>query len=406
MTSFGKIYRQKEFRQTAIGRIPAEWEIARLDDLCEVVGGATPSTSVKGYWNGEIPFVTPTDVTELEDRNLNFLNDTKVRITKQGLKNSSAKLLPPGTVLVTSRATIGYAAINDVPVATNQGFASLICNKQVDNIWILYLMRFLRSKLESLGAGSTYKEVSRGTIRNLTIALPTKTEQEKIGRVLSSVEEAIQKTNEIIAKTERLKKGLMQQFLTEGLGHKEFKDTEIGRIPKEWEVVRLGDRVTLQRGYDLPDKQRKDGQIPVIGSNGIVGYHSTSMAKGPGVIIGRSGTLGKVYYSETDYWPLNTSLFVKKFTRCHPRFVYYLFQNLNFKQFSAGTSVPTLNRNLVHPAKVAFPRDLKEQRKIAETFTTVDKKLELERKEKAKLEKAKRGLMDLLLTGKIRIRVD
>ena len=427
MTSFGKIYRQMEFRQTAIGKIPTEWEIARLNDLCEVVGGATPSTSVKEYWNGEIPFVTPTDVTELEDRNLNFLNDTKGHITKQALKNSSAKLLPPGTVLVTSRATIGYVAINEVPVATNQGFASLICNKQVDNIWILYLMRFLRSKLESLGAGSTYKEVSRGTIKNLSIALPTKAEQEKIGRVLSSVEEAIQKTNEIIAKTELLKKGLMQQLLTKGIGHKEFKDTEIGRIPKEWNVVEIGDVARTTSG-GTPSRTKKEyygGDIPWVKSGelkdntiynteetitdkGLRNSSAKLLRKGTLLVALYGATVGKTAILGIDATTNQAICAIMpregKFESEYLKYQIILRRN-QLISASSGGAQPNISQGIIRAVRIPLPA-LNEQRRLTKMLSTVDTKLENERSEKTKLDTIKQGLMDLFLMGKIRIKVD
>lgn len=116
------------YKLTEIGEILEEWEVVRLgdEDICEVVSGGTPSTNVKEYWSGTIPFVIPTDVTNLKN---NFLEKTATYITELGLKNSSAKLIPEGAILLTSRATIGFCAINKVPVTTNQGFATLICKK-------------------------------------------------------------------------------------------------------------------------------------------------------------------------------------------------------------------------------------------------------------------------------------
>ena len=102
-----------------------------------------------------------------------------------------------------------------------------------------------------------------------------------------------------------------------------FKDTEIGLIPEDWEETTLGSVVTFQRGYDLPLKDRKEGPYPIIMSNGIGGNHNEFKVKGPGITIGRSGNLGQPFYTEKDYWPHNTTLYVKKFENSNPKFMYY-----------------------------------------------------------------------------------
>ena len=391
----GMFYKENEMKDTSIGKVPHDWTVATLNSLVRLIMGQSPPSSTYNKEGVGLPFLQgKMEFGDIHPHPMVYCSNP-------------LKVAEQNDVLMSVRAPVGDVNLAPYRLCIGRGLAAIRFDEKVANhMFYFYVLQRIKSSIERIGKGSTFKALVKGDLESLNVVLPPRQEQQQIAEILSTADKAIQKTNEIIVKTERLKKGLMQQLLTRGIGHKEFKDTEIGRIPKDWELVRLGDRITLQRGYDLPDKQRKNGQIPVIGSNGIVGYHNTCMAKGPGVVIGRSGTLGKVYYSETNYWPLNTSLFVKKFTSCHPRFVYYMFQNFDFKQFSAGTSVPTLNRNLVHPTKVAFPRSLDEQLKIAEILSTVDKKLELERKEKTKLEKAKQGLMYLLLMGKIRIKVD
>lgn len=134
-------------------------------------------------------------------------------------------------------------------------------------------------------------------------------------------------------------------------------------LPEHWRLMRLGDVATLQRGIDLPRAERAAGPYPVVGSNGIVGYHSEFKARGPGVFVGRSGSVGKVSRVRMDYWPLNTTLWVRDFHGNDPSFVYYLLSNIDFARYASGVSVPTLNRNLVHPIEVRIP-SLPEQRSI------------------------------------------
>lgn len=167
----------------------------------------------------------------------------------------------------------------------------------------------------------------------------------------------------------------------------------------------IADVAPLQRGFDLPTSSMENGKIPVIMSNGIGGYHSVAKQKGPGVITGRSGTIGAVYYSETDYWPHNTTLWVTDFKDNYPKYVYYLYQHINFNRFAAGSGVPTLNRNDVHKYEVLIP-SFEEQQKIADFLSTVDEKISLKQKKHDALVEAKKGLLQKIFSQEIRFRKD
>lgn len=143
-------------------------------------------------------------------------------------------------------------------------------------------------------------------------------------------------------------------------------------IPDGWEETNLGSIITFQRGHDLTSRERKLGTIPVIGANGIAAYHDEAKMKGPGVAIGRSGTLGKVYYIEGDYWPLNTCLYVKEFRSVYPKFIFYFLHTIDYRKYNAGSTVPTMNRNFLHPVRVVIPKSIDEQRKIASILSKVD----------------------------------
>jgi type I restriction enzyme S subunit len=167
----------------------------------------------------------------------------------------------------------------------------------------------------------------------------------------------------------------------------------------------LGSIITLQRGHDLPNDLRRSGNVPVIGANGITGYHDVAKAKGPGVLIGRSGTLGKVYFIDKDYWPLNTSLYVKQFRECDPLFIYYFLHTIDYKKHNAGSTVPTLNRNLLHPLTVTIPKGIENQQKIASILLRVEELIQKRKFIKSAYETLKKGLMQQLLTGKTRVKV-
>lgn len=154
----------------------------------------------------------------------------------------------------------------------------------------------------------------------------------------------------------------------------------------EWREATLGDMIELKRGYDLPQQKRVSGTIPIVSSSGISDYHNRAMAKGPGVVTGRYGTLGEVFYIAGDFWPLNTTLYVKDFKGNDPRFVSYFLRTLPFLAYSDKAAVPGLNRNDLHLAPVRYPEDVTEQRAIADVLGTLDGKIKLNQEKNDVLE--------------------
>ena len=173
-----------------------------LESIAEISGGGTPSRTNPTYFGGGISWATPTDVTALRDM---YIERTKETLTEAGLKGSSANLLPPGAVLLTSRATIGYTAVAKVPICTNQGFVNFKCGPELEPEYLAYWLRSIKPLLERLANGATFKEISRGTVRKLEIELPNRIEQRRVVDLLSRADnivrmrrEAEQKAKEII----------------------------------------------------------------------------------------------------------------------------------------------------------------------------------------------------------------
>ena len=159
----------------------------------------------------------------------------------------------------------------------------------------------------------------------------------------------------------------------------------------KWHTSRLGDVMTLRRGHDLPEAQRQDGDVPVVSSSGITGSHNESKAKAPGVVTGRYGTLGEVFYVEEDYWPLNTALYVTDFKGNHPRFLAYFLENVLRNFQSDKAAVPGVNRNVLHELKVRST-DTKSQEKVADILSAYDDLIENNRRRMTLLEEAARQL--------------
>ena len=161
---------------------------------------------------------------------------------------------------------------------------------------------------------------------------------------------------------------------------------------KGWKECFLGDVVELKRGYDLPQKKRLRGNVHLISSTVITDFHSIPMVKGPGVVTGRYGTLGQVFFVDEDFWPLNTTLYVRDFKGNDPRFVAYFLRSIDFLSYSDKAAVPGLNRNHLHRAPIKIPTNLEEQRAIARILGTLDDKIELNRKQNETLEAMARAM--------------
>ena len=303
-------------------------------------------------------------------------------------------------------------------VAIIDGFGPVYCNNFCQHLRVdasrcspFYVARALWHRY--LQGVTTRLQHQTTGIRNLDYAgylafpllLPPLLEQRAIAAVLDSIDDAIERTEAVITATERLRDALLHELLTRGVPgwHTAWKDVPgIGTIPAAWDVVRLGEVATLQRGVDLPIQDRVPGSVPVYGSNGILSTHVQTLHPGPGVITGRSGSIGVVYFSTGPYWPLNTTLYVRDFHGNSERFIYYLLSQLKLERFAASTGVPSLNRNFVHPEPVPLP-PLPEQRAIAGLLDRVDESIERVRDEREALQSLKTSTADALLTGQVRV---
>ena len=170
-----------------------------------------------------------------------------------------------------------------------------------------------------------------------------------------------------------------------------------------WVTKPLGEVVTLQRGFDLPHRLRSSGTVPLVSSAGVTDFHASSKVQAPGVVTGRYGTIGEVFFLEDPFWPLNTTLFVRDFHRNEPRFVFYMLQRFDFKTFSGKSGVPGVNRNELHRETVSLPTSVTEHRAIASALSDVDALLGGLDRLIAKKRDLKQAAMQQLLTGQTRL---
>ena len=301
-------------------------------------------------------------------------------------------------------------------------FANFIQRIRVDEeIFDPKFVYYCLQQMYEMGVTSSMQFQTTG-IRNLDykyylkskLPRPLVDEQKIIAEILFKVDEAIASVGFCIKASEILKKSLMQNLLTGKLkpdgtwrGENEFYDDEkIGKYPKEWNASRFKEFAVLQRGRDLTDSGIISGPYPVVKSNGVQIYHNDFFVEPPGVVTGRSGTIGKAFYIIDKFWAHNTTLYVKDFKGNCAKFIYYLILRMDFRQYYAGTTVPTLNRNDIHRLRIAIPKTYEEQESIANKIDEIDLVLREKHAKIQSLKTLKKSLMQNLLTGKNRVDVD
>lgn len=387
--------------------IPKDWKIRKISDVASVYSGATPKTSDGACWNGDICWVTPKDLSRLSSR---FIKNSERKITDWGLKSCSAVLIPTNSLIMSSRAPIGYLAINRIPVATNQGCKTMTPNKDIDVQYLYYYLDKNIDLVKRLGTGSTFAEVGRSAVESVEVLVPTLLEQKKIADILGSIDDEITKTEEIISATEKLKQGVVRKLLAN-------KGT----------LIKLGQIATIVRGgsprpiedyiTDDPDGLNwlKIGDIE-SGAKYITqtgqkikksGLKKTTMVHSGDFILSNSMSFGRPYIMKIDACIHDGWLAFKdiKTNLISAEFLYYLLSSellqSNFTSVAAGSGVKNLKRESVANITIKLPT-LEEQKEIAAILSAMDDKVSINKKIRSKLLLLKKGLMQDLLIGKKR----
>lgn len=323
------------------------WPVYSLKDCVRVVGGATPKSGTEAYWDGDIPWTTPKDLSDLEGK---FLNDTPRKITALGLKSCAAELLPVNSVLLSSRAPIGHVAINSVPMATNQGFKSMVPGPKVDASYLYWWLKCHRAQLELLGNGATFKEVSKAIVERIEIPLPSLDEQKRIAAILDQADDVRRKRQCAINRLGELGQAIFVEM---------FGDPATN--PKGFDPLPLGEVVQFVGGAqpakshflyeDGPDRVRFV-QIRDFRTDKYATYVPKNLAKRPftedDVMIGRYGPpVFQIFRGLSGTY--NVALMKAK-PRLHLNsdFVYYLLQVPKLHSYVVSNSERTAGQSGVN----------------------------------------------------------
>ena len=359
----------------------SEWNWIRLGDCCEKIGsGATPKGGKDAYLEvGPYRLIRSQNIYNdgFSPSGLVFISDEQAQKLDGVAVQQDDVLL---NITGDSVARVCLALAQYLPARVNQHVAIIRpSSKILDSRFLRY---FLASPYQQdlmlglAGAGATRNALTKGMIEDFKVPYPSLATQNAISDVLSALDDRITLLRDTNATLEAIAQALFKSWFvdfdpvrakvegldpegmdaaTAALFPNSFEESNLGLVPKGWLIGELQDLLVLQRGFDLPASERIAGDYPLIAASGPSGTHHIAMAKGPGVVTGRSGVLGKVFLTLEDYWPLNTTLWVKKFNRATPCYAYELLKLLDFSSFNAGSAVPTLNRNHIHGLKYVLP---------------------------------------------------
>lgn len=317
------------------------WKTCTIADLGKVVGGATPSTRRKeNYDGGTIAWITPKDLAGLSGR---FISRGERNITDVGLKSCSAQIMPKHSILFSSRAPIGYVAIAENEVCTNQGFKSVVPNENTDYMFLYYLLLQNRQNIESMSSGTTFKEVSAKTMRGIEVKVPeSKGEQIKISSVLSAIDDKIEEN-------ERINKNLAAQ--AQAIYVKMF----ITDADPSWSEGKLSDFIEICYGKD--HKKLDDGSIPVYGSGGVMRHVDKALFDQESVLIPRKGSLNNVIYINDPFWSVDTMFFTKMKKQNIAKFVYHFLKDKDLASMNSGSAVPSMTTTILNAIPLRIPDD-------------------------------------------------
>ena len=304
-----------------------------------------------------------------------------------------------GANLMTRNEPIAFLVDGQFWVNNHAHIVKGKCGK-ADDFYIASLINNLN--IAGYVTGAAQPKLSQQNLKQISVYLPSYSIQREITSILSTYDDLIENNRRRMALLEDSARLLYREWFVR-LRFPGYEHTPIvDGVPNGWERLPLEAALVLQRGFDLPTQDRQEGSVPIYGSTGILGCHDKAKAIAPGVVTGRSGTLGEVQYVADDYWPLNTALWVKEFKRVTPLFALFLLREMDLKQFNGGASVPTLDRKSVHRVEILIP-STSMLRSFDEFAADVYEQIKSLNTQNQKLRKARDLLLPRLMSGELAV---
>ena len=382
--------------------IPENWKYDFLDKFAIRCSGHTPSQSHPEYWNGGIKWISLADSNRLDQ---GYIFETTKQISDEGIKNSSAVLLPAETVILSRDAGIGKSAVMSETMAVSQHFMAWKCdNHEKLHSWFLYnWLQLNKPEFERQAVGSTIKTIGLPYFKKLKIAVPPFPEQQKIAQILSTWDKAIAVTEQLIANSQQQKKALMQQLLT---GKKRLLDENGVRFEGEWEEVLLGDIAKITTGSSNRQDSNLNGEYTFFDRSEDIRTSNIYLFDCEAVIVPGEGQdfVPKYFVGKFDLHQRTYA--IMDFISHDGKFLFYAIHYFRsyFLSQAVGSTVKSLRLPMFQKMKISLP-ELAEQQKIAKVLSTADQEIEALQRKLDGLQQEKKALMQQLLTGKRRVKV-
>lgn len=395
------------YKLTELGEIPNKWEIKKFKDISKVSQGLQIAIEerFKEFKENRLPYIT-----------IQYINDKFNRDNEYFIENYNESVVcKKDDILMTRTGNTGIIVTNEYGVFHNNFFKVNFDRKKLNKSFLVYYLNtsFIQNLISRYAGTTTIPDLKHGDFYKLPVVIPSMEEQNKIVAILSTLDEQIENTEKLIQKNQELKKGLMQQLLTKGIGHTEFKKTELGYIPKEWDIKKIEEICDILDSKRVPlnGKQRlkMQGDIPYYGANAIVDYINDYIFDDELILMAEDGgNFGEfrekpiAFYVKGKCW-VNNHAHVLKAIECeNSKWIFYNLAHKDITEIVQGGTRAKLNQKDLRNIKIPFP-NLDEQEKIALILSSIDKKIEQYKYKKEKLEELKKGLMQRLLTGDIRL---
>ncbi|CAI9678688.1 restriction endonuclease subunit S [Elizabethkingia anophelis] len=356
-----------------------EWETKKLGEIGEIVTGSTPPTNDESYYGGEHLFVSPADI-----QTNRYVNNSKTTLTLKGFRKGR-KIKKGSSLFVCIGSTIGKVAQASEDCVTNQQINSIV-SLEHNADFVFSLLEFSSKKIKLLSAEQAVPIINKTTFSNVQINIPSLSEQAKIASFLSIIDKRIQTQNKIIEQLETLIQELRNQIFKRKI---RFTDTD-GRDFVDWKKVKIGDILKIGNGKDY--KHLQSGEIPVFGTGGFMTLVNDYLYDGETVCIGRKGTIDKPMYHEGKLWTVDTLFYTHSFQSCIPKFIFHLFQTINWLEYNEASGVPSLSKTTIEKIGLQIP-SIEEQERIASFLNKIDHKIQTEKAILEQLEMKKKYLL-------------
>lgn len=374
-----------------------DWEQRKLGNIAEIVGGGTPNTNISTYWDGDINWYSPAEINEQI-----YVNSSQRKISEQGYNNSSARMLPVGTVLFTSRAGIGKTAILSHEGCTNQGFQSIVPNPNLlDSYFIFSRTRELKQYGETIGAGSTFVEVSGKQMANMNLMMPsTIQEQKAIGNYFAQLDQLITLHQRKYTKLVNIKKSMLEKMFPKN--GEDVPEIRFAGFTDPWEQRKVSDMFKITRGYVLAvtltrNNPSAEMPYPVYSSQtkdrGLLGYYKDYLYEEAITWTTDGANAGTVNYRTGKFYCTNVcGVLLSDKVKASKMVAEAL--NMVTKGYVSYVGNPKLMNNIMADIEIKIPIELKEQEKISKFFEAIDDLITLHQRKLEKLQHIKKACLE------------